>query len=489
MNAFQKIISVLVLVVLCCFGGTSIEAAETENTYYLLDSNEISDELNANARVVAKIRTGVAKEQLRSQITYVSGEDTVEVGGLNATAFSSYCSRFYIKSDSNIGTFSPKAKITIDGEVGKKVVYQEIQNAAKISCAGRVYLDESSKNIYVNSMGISGTNVIYAAGNGNATVLTVNSTNKNDTISWLANSNSVQFNVTTTSSDNGQVQVKSVAHPTTNEKVTITATASDGSSTSFDLQIVPATILLNKTELNLYTCGSETTGVLNAVVNGVEGNVVWQSSDPNCVQVSANGTVTALKEGGVTVTATANGVSAACRVTVKTPVFSLNTTSATIYHEIQNKTVQLSASLNGVQLSSGVTWSSNKPDIAKVDANGKVTGQKKGKATITASYAGGVVIQKCSIDVNDSTIKIKDFSVKKGQQTDPIVVTINGTVYKDTKDKNGDYHLEWSSQNEDIAKVGKAGRVTGKKADASTKITVKYKDKSLSDTCTVKVTK
>lgn len=481
MNTLKKIILVLVLVVVCCFGVTYVEAAETGNTYYLLDDNKISDVLETNVRVVAKVKTGVTKEQLASQISYNSATDTVTVNGLNATAFSSYCSKFYIKSDSNIGTFSPKARITIDGEVAKKVLYQEIQNVSKVSCANKVYMDEPNKSIYVNSMGISGTNVIYAAGSGNATVLTVNSTNKNDTITWSANSNSVSFNETTTSSNNGQVLVTSTASATTKEKVSITATASDGSSANFDLEIVPATISLNMAEMNLYISGSGTTGTLQATVNGVPGNagVVWQSSDPSCVQV-VDGAVTALREGSVRVTATANGVSAECIVTVSKPALVLDKTSATIYHEIANKKVQLSASLNGVPLSSGVTWSSNKPGIATVDATGKVTGVSVGKATITAVANG--VSQTCKIIVEKSYMKLENLEVEKGSKK-AVTVIINGQQYNDTENK-----LSWVSGDESIATVNKNGKVTGQKKGTTTIMAV-FEKKGLFAECSVKVTK
>ena len=76
-------------------------------------------------------------------------------------------------------------------------------------------------------------------------------------------------------------------------------------------------LTLNKSSLTLNTVGtSKTYQLTSSYKNGDD--VVWKSSDSSIATVSSKGLVTALKDGSVTITATAKGVSVSCKVTVKT---------------------------------------------------------------------------------------------------------------------------------------------------------------------------
>ena len=57
-----------------------------------------------------------------------------------------------------------------------------------------------------------------------------------------------------------------------------------------------------------------------------------------------------------------------------------------------------------------VTWSSDKSDIASVDANGKVTANKAGKAVITVKTKDGAQTASCTVTVTPTTYKVT-FSV------------------------------------------------------------------------------
>lgn len=76
-------------------------------------------------------------------------------------------------------------------------------------------------------------------------------------------------------------------------------------------------ISLNKSELTLNTDGKSKTYQLTSSYSKPE-NVVWSSSDPSIATVSASGLVTGVKDGTATITATVDGASVSCKVTVKT---------------------------------------------------------------------------------------------------------------------------------------------------------------------------
>ena len=120
--------------------------------------------------------------------------------------------------------------------------------------------------------------------------------------------------------------------------------------------------------------------------------VTWRSSDATIASVSAQGAVTALREGRATITAQIESQSASAAVTVSAvPVTSVAVTPATLTLAI-GKSAQLSAALRdargGALKDRDVTWSSSTPAIATVSASGSVTAVAGGSATITAASEG-----------------------------------------------------------------------------------------------------
>ena len=160
---------------------------------------------------------------------------------------------------------------------------------------------------------------------------------------------------------------------------------------------VPSTsIILSQTALSLTAGNSK---ALKATVTGGSGTVTWKSLNAPVAGVSQTGVVSAYKPGTATITATLNGVTARCFVTVTgTPVtLSLSDTSATLAIGAKKK---LTATVSGG--SAQISWKSLNAAVATVDASGQVTARKEGTATIQASAAGQTV--KCSIWVIGSYV-------------------------------------------------------------------------------------
>lgn len=106
----------------------------------------------------------------------------------------------------------------------------------------------------------------------------------------------------------------------------------------------------------------------------------------------------------------------------------------------------------------GVTWTSANEQIATVDANGVVTGLKRGNTRITALATDGSKIRaNVNVQVTQGAQEIQldkaELTVDAGKSG-----VLKATVLpKDANNKN----VVWSSSDESVAKVNGQGRVTG----------------------------
>ncbi len=147
---------------------------------------------------------------------------------------------------------------------------------------------------------------------------------------------------------------------------------------------VDTTITLSESILSM-TVGD--IAMLEATVSPVNADVVWTSSDDSVATVF-HGAVTAMGIGHATITATANGTSAAC--VVYSVGASGQTLSLTPYLVEMNKgeTRQLKyTDVYGVPL----TWASDAEDIVSVTQTGVATAHASGNARITLTNGAETV--------------------------------------------------------------------------------------------------
>lgn len=138
---------------------------------------------------------------------------------------------------------------------------------------------------------------------------------------------------------------------------------------------------------------------------GTTSTVTWTSSKPEVATVNANGLVTGVKKGNCIITATlANGLTQTCKVDVRitgsatsspSPSPSPSPSASSSSLRLSSTDITISDTYpDPVQLrASGaegtVTWTSSKPEVATVSANGTVTRVSKGTCTVTATDASG----------------------------------------------------------------------------------------------------
>ena len=185
--------------------------------------------------------------------------------------------------------------------------------------------------------------------------------------------------------------------------VTITAEAFGGakvtckvtvrqSVTSIKLNKEKATVNVNKTIKLKATALPK---------DAVKKTVSWVSKKPEIATVNKKtGLVKGKKAGkAVIVAKTANGVTAKCTVTVK----KVAVKKVIIPQRVslgKGKTKTLKVKFEPADpTNKSVTWKSNKPEVVKVDKNGKIKGMARGNAKITVTSKDGKKMATCRVSV------------------------------------------------------------------------------------------
>lgn len=163
-------------------------------------------------------------------------------------------------------------------------------------------------DVPVESLVLSNTELTINVGNASAvscTVLPEDATDK--TVNWSSSNNSV-------------ATVNNVGVITAVSAGTCTITASSGDITATVNVIVKKPVeqvVLNKTDV---TIKEEETFTFTCTIvpnDASEKTVTWTSSDSSVATVNANGTITGIKAGTCTVTASVDGKSAIANITIK----------------------------------------------------------------------------------------------------------------------------------------------------------------------------
>lgn len=128
--------------------------------------------------------------------------------------------------------------------------------------------------------------------------------------------------------------------------------------------------------------------------------VSWRSDNTKYVKVdAATGAITGAKRGSAIVyAAIADGVEAACLVTVDKGPKKVAVNPSKLTLGSGGMTAQLTWSLPSGGTAHYVTYSSNKPSVVTVDANGLVTSVNPGSATVTVKAPNGKSA-KCKVKV------------------------------------------------------------------------------------------
>ena len=216
--------------------------------------------------------------------------------------------------------------------------------------------------------------------------------------------------------------------------------------------------------------------------------VAWSSSDRSVATVDKAGTVHGLRPGTATVTATAEGKSGTCAVTVKAK--AVNVTEVTLDRAeltlTEGETETLTATVKPDNADNRkVAWSSDKTDVATVDGAGKVTAVKAGEAVVTVTTEDGGKTASCKVTVKAKAVNVTEVTLDRTELT--LTEGETGTLTATVKPDNADNRkVTWISDKTDVATVDGDGRVTAVKAGVAT-VTVTTEDGGKTASCKVTV--
>ena len=216
--------------------------------------------------------------------------------------------------------------------------------------------------------------------------------------------------------------------------------------------------------------------------------VAWSSSDRSVVTVDKTGTVQGLRPGTATVTATAEGKSGTCAVTVKAK--AVNVTEVTLDKTeltlTEGETETLTATVKPDNADNRkVAWSSDKTDVVTVDGDGKVTAVKPGEAVVTVTTEDGGRTATCAVTVKAKAVNVTEVTLDRTELTltEGETETLTATVKPDNADNR---KVTWSSDKTEVATVGGDGKVTAVKPGEAV-VTVTTEDGGKTASCKVTV--
>lgn len=187
----------------------------------------------------------------------------------------------------------------------------------------------------------------------------------------------------------------------------VAVSSKDGKiTTSKVVEVVVTPVSLDMVDSITLTKEKNSKVKLEAVVQPKDATHVeieFTSSNKDVATVNSNGEINAVDVGETTITASIKetDLTAECVVTVVPDLETIELSDTSLKLK-KDDTAQLTATANpdGASIE-GITFASDTPDVATVDAEGNITAIADGKATITASV--GDVSAECVVTV-DSTV-------------------------------------------------------------------------------------
>lgn len=180
-------------------------------------------------------------------------------------------------------------------------------------------------------------------------------------------------------------------------KVTLTLSAGEASASCAVTVTVPADSLAFDQESYQVSVGKTLSLPLTALPEGASESYTWESSDTAIATVGADGTVTGVAPGTVTITVTGVKATASCTVTVTVPAEKVVLSHSELNLKVGNTQLLAAVVMPEDATDKQVTWESSDTAIVTVGTDGTVTAVAPGSATVTVRC--GEVSASCTVTV------------------------------------------------------------------------------------------
>ena len=214
-------------------------------------------------------------------------------------------------------------------------------------------------------------------------------------------------------------------------------------------------------------------------VTPYDSEVTWTSSVPGTASVSASGLVNGVAAGTATITAAKGSIQGSATVTVNASTviltsITLNPAAGVTLNIGQTAdftaTANWSDGTSTTPYDSSVTWTTNLPSVATVNAAGVVTAVAAGSAVLTANANGlnttaAITVSASSPTLTSITLNPISSALNIGQTVD---IAATGHLSNGTTDSPYDSRATWTSSAPGVATVDSLGVVTAQAAGTAT---------------------
>lgn len=369
---------------------------------YLLNADDGKQSLVTSDLNEVKVYYGPSTNVQKAESISLDAQTASLTGGtteqLKATVLPAEASQAvtWSSSDTSVATVDSSGKVTAKAS-GSAIITATTKDGTNLSAKCNITVTNPLTAFSLNTTTVS---LAKGAAQQLSVAATTPATPDNYTVSWE-------------SSDSGVATVDTMGRVTAVGKgsATITATINGISQRCTVNVTVPLeSISLDKTSLELITGASDKITVTPNPADAEPGTVTWTSSDPSVATVS-DGTVTAIKAGETTITATAAGKPVTCIVTVKNPP------AANLSPSVTGLTIS-SLEYGYSKAGSGSIIVNNTGDAATVSVNAALEKGTNSSFEITSNLPGNI-----SAGGNASITVAAKSGLQAGDYTDKLIIT------------------------------------------------------------------
>ena len=205
----------------------------------------------------------------------------------------------------------------------------------------------------------------------------------------------------------------------------------------------------------------------------LDADLTWTSEDPTVATVDSEGVITAQMNGETRVSVTHGELSAAVTVTVEQNAGQIVVVPESVLLSAIGESIVVTVSVfdaNDLEiLDADLTWTSDDPAVATVDAEGVITARMNGETSVTVSYGDISASVTVTVAQLAERIVVMPESVLLSAIGESVVVTV--TVLDANNTEIEDTLLAWTSEDPVVASVDEQGVVTAH-MEGETSITV-----------------